>query len=237
MIFISNQMRNVYFKELSSLYPDVSDSNWNTIYLGSIKKYPDKFSTLSQDGVIRIVSCSSVVKVKRIHLIIETLNKWNGDIPIKWTHIGGGPLLDEMKEKANSLLSNKSNVSFEFLGAFTNDEVQKYYTEHDIDLFLNVSFIEGLPVSIMESISYGIPVIATNVGGTSEIVNTKTGFLLNRDFKANELLDLINEYITMSISEKKELREECLSVWKNDFNAETNSNRIYDVIQNDVTRS
>ena len=42
-----------------------------------------------------------------------------------------------------------------------------------IDLFINTSSSEGVPVSIMEALSVGIPIIATDVGGTKEIV-TKT---------------------------------------------------------------
>lgn len=37
---------------------------------------------------------------------------------------------------------------------------------------------EGIPVSIMEAMSFGIPVIARNVGGMSEIVNEENGLLL-----------------------------------------------------------
>ena len=44
-----------------------------------------------------------------------------------------------------------------------------------VDLFLTVSANEGIPVSIMEAQSFGIPVIATDVGGISEIVNNVNG--------------------------------------------------------------
>lgn len=40
---------------------------------------------------------------------------------------------------------------------------------------------EGIPVSIMEAMSFGIPVIARNVGGMSEIVNEENGLLLEND--------------------------------------------------------
>ena len=49
---------------------------------------------------------------------------------------------------------------------------------NDFDLFVNMSLSEGIPVSIMEAISFGIPIIATNVGGNAEIVNDETGVLI-----------------------------------------------------------
>ena len=45
-----------------------------------------------------------------------------------------------------------------------------YYKNNIIDIFINLSASEGIPVSIMDAISFGIPCIATNVGGTGEIV-------------------------------------------------------------------
>ena len=237
MIFISKKMRKIYLDELKAVYPNLSDEKWNTIYLGSVKKYSSQLSSPSNDGVIRLVSCSSVVKVKRIHLIVKSLEKWNGDSTIIWTHIGGGPLLDEIKEEAKALLIDKTNVRFNFVGSLSNEDVQKYYVDNCIDLFVNVSSIEGLPVSIMEAISYGIPVIATNVGGTSEIVNDKTGYLLKKDFEVDEFVDLINRFNSIPISERLNLRKQCFDVWKETFNAETNSSRIFDYIQNDVIRS
>ena len=56
-----------------------------------------------------------------------------------------------------------------------------------IDIFINVSSSEGLPVAIMEAISFDIPIIATNVGGTSEIVTPETGILIAPD-SAPELI-------------------------------------------------
>jgi colanic acid/amylovoran biosynthesis glycosyltransferase len=56
-------------------------------------------------------------------------------------------------------------------------QVIDYYTTNHIALFLSLSSREGLPVSLMEAISCGIPLLATTVGGVSEVVNENTGRL------------------------------------------------------------
>lgn len=61
----------------------------------------------------------------------------------------------------------------------SHDQVMNYYKEHHFDVFINMSTNEGVPVSIMEAASFGIPIIATNVGGTSEIVQPSVGMLLS----------------------------------------------------------
>ena len=75
-----------------------------------------------------------------------------------------------------------------------------------IDALINVSESEGLPFSMMEAISFGIPVIGTNVGGVKEIINTDTGILLEKDFEVKTLSSLIDNLrenqITSSESRK-----------------------------------
>jgi glycosyltransferase involved in cell wall biosynthesis len=63
----------------------------------------------------------------------------------------------------------------------------RYYSINTVDLFINVSSSEGVPVSIMEAMSFGIPVIATAVGGTPEIVSEKTGWLIEPGISRQEL--------------------------------------------------
>lgn len=163
---------------------------------------------------IRIVSCSYVVPVKRLHLIVETLK--HIPHPVKWTHIGGGPLLTDIQELATSL---PSNVECVFKGDVNQTDLYKIYDHEAFHYFINVSESEGIPVSIMEAMSVGIPVIATNVGGTSEIVdNEVNGFLISKDFSPVELATLIQNNITIGIK----LRKNAINTWKNKFSAKTN---------------
>ena len=54
-----------------------------------------------------------------------------------------------------------------------------YYLTTPVDMLVNASEFEGLPVSMMEALSYNIPIIGTDVGGVNEIVTEDTGLLLN----------------------------------------------------------
>ncbi|NMC40567.1 MAG: glycosyltransferase, partial [Bacteroidales bacterium] len=61
--------------------------------------------------------------------------------------------------------------------------------------FINVSSSEGVPVSVMEALSFGIPVIATDAGGTSEIVNNTNGRLIPVDFDPKDLAAIIENLV------------------------------------------
>lgn len=137
-----------------------------------------------------VVSCSYMVQVKRIPLLIEALNKLN--IPVKWTHLGTGPMYNTILNQSKQL---PDSVQTELLGEKSNQEVLAYYASTPIDLFINVSESEGVPVSIMEALSFGIPVIATNAGGTGEIVDEQVGALLSVDVTSFELAKALELFI------------------------------------------
>jgi len=143
----------------------------------------------SNDDVLRIMSCSFVYQPKRVHLIAEALMYLN--IPVIWTHVGDGEMMDILKEKVSKL---PSNIKVELQGIIPTEQLMDFYFSRQIDLFINVSSSEGVPLSIMEALSCGIPVFATDVGGTSDVVDDSVGKLLNEDFEPKELANYLLAY-------------------------------------------
>lgn len=145
----------------------------------------------SSDGKLRIVSCSSVYPLKRVPMILEALKRIDF-CDVEWTHIGGGCDFSSLEELAAEATTENPRLKINLTGQMSHQSVIDYYRTHKVDLFINMSTNEGIPVTIMEAISFGIPAIATNVGGTSEIVNPKTGHLLNANPSLSEIVDAID---------------------------------------------
>jgi glycosyltransferase involved in cell wall biosynthesis len=156
-----------------------------------------------------------------VHLIAEALAILkNRQIEnIHWTCIGDGP----EKERIVTLLDN-NNVrnQVEMKGRISNKEVIEFYKSSYCDLFINVSTSEGLPVSIMEAQSFGIPVIATDVGGTREIVSNSCGTLLSQKITSGELATIIEGYCSLSEDTLQEYRRNARTNWENLFDAGNN---------------
>jgi len=97
------------------------------------------------------------------------------------------------------------NVEYRFLDYIPNVDVINFYKKNPIDVFINVSQSEGLPLSIMEAQACGIPVIASSVGGNKEIINEKVGILLNVDPTPEEIANAIIDFMKNPelIKEKK----------------------------------
>ena len=103
------------------------------------------------------------------------------------------------------------------------------YKEKEYHLFINVSSLEGIPVSIMEAISFGIPCIATDVGGNREIVfNGVNGTLVGKDITPNELYKAIESYILMDEERYLRYRKDARRIWTEYFDAARNYSSFVD---------
>lgn len=193
--------------------------------LGTINK--DDISKSSSTGNISIVSVSNIIDVKRVYLIAESvieLASSNTDFNVIWNHFGDGAqrlFVEKILEKVNIV-----NLKYKFHGMVSNSKIFNFYRNENIDLFINLSLSEGVPVSIMEAISFGIPILATNVGGVSEIVNNTTGILLEGE--------LSKERVSASIIKMKRMnydRSKIINFWNDNYNAEINYNSFSDIIK------
>jgi N-acetyl sugar amidotransferase len=177
-----------------------------------------------------IVSCSSIIPLKRIHLIIEILTLID-NFPIKWIHFGSGELENEISTLAKIKLGNHQNVDFEFKGFVDNDEIHEFYKTNPIDLFINVSEYEGIPISLMEAMSNSIPCVGTDVGGVSEIINEKNGYLIDVDFKPSEVKKIIENYYNLHPTSKGQIRQNAFETWKTKYDGNKNTLRLIQEIE------
>lgn len=103
--------------------------------------------------------------------------------------IGG----NDQEERLNKLLANPIFTSkVQFVGWVTYPHKSKHFL--GCDVFILPSYFEGLPVSILEAMSFGKPVIATDVGGIPSVVKEGfNGWLFNAGFfdQLNPILEEI----------------------------------------------
>lgn len=213
IFFISENGFN-YFQQITNC----PTSKISISYLGINLPVTEAKYKLNSTKVI--VSCSFILGIKRIELIIESIAKIK-ILPIKWIHIGDGPLKSELQKLAVQKLTG-TGVEFAFLGNLAHSEVLNFYEQNQVDLFLNVSTSEGIPVSIMEAMSFGIPSIATNVGGTAELVNDSNGLLIGVNEVEDKLALQIVRLLTLDEDKMLELRDNAMQTINNKFNAQKN---------------
>lgn len=212
---------------LKSTNPEFEEK-FQTKYLGT---QPLDFRCEVKEGTFHLVSVSALRPVKRVGLILEAVERLTSQgIDVKWTHFGDGEELSKLTKKAQPLIQ-KGRVDFK--GFVKNKEVLEWYRENNPDVFINVSRSEGVPVSIMEASSVGIPVIATDVGGTREgVISGFNGILLDADLTAQDLADALEIFIGLPHSERTELSENACQLWQERFNAQQNYTAFADFLFN-----
>lgn len=131
------------------------------------------FIPVSDNQPLVLVSCAFMRPVKRIDLLPWVLSEVTR--PVIWHHFGGGPCEELVRENAARL---GSHITIQLHGNTAHDDIINFYKHNVVHAFLNLSLSEGRPVSIMEALSFGIPIIATDAGGNRELVNEETGRLL-----------------------------------------------------------
>ena len=104
-------------------------------------------------------------KRKGIYDLLDALAFSVKNIPELYLRIGGNGDIQLAKAYAHEL---DLDPYVEFLGWVGNTE--KNQLLRDADIFILPSYNEGLPVSIIEAMSWGIPVISTKVGGIPELL-------------------------------------------------------------------
>ena len=227
------QLENVYkvysvskhgAQYLTKLYPFFSQK-FKYSYLGTIPHNHINPFNESTDQFI-IVSCGSVQKRKRITSFPEVLSH----LPekYKWIHFGSGPDMNLLKE----LVEKKGlGKRVELFGHVENEQFLSYLKTNSVSLFLSLSSNEGLPYTMIEAISFGIPLMATDVGGCSEICNDSTGIIIEKNFESEQVA---NEILKFKKSPKNSLafRNEVRNYWNENFNAEKNYRTFYKELSN-----
>ena len=182
-----------------------------------------------KDYDLYVISVSYVTQIKRIDLIIDALALID-DIRIKWVHFGNGKMLTHIKKYAETKLNKKTNIYYEFYGYIENNDLMSFYRNEYVDSIINCSDNEGIPVSLMEAMSFGIIPIARKVGGNGELViNNETGILLPEFVHPENLKEAILKvyYMKKEVDPFLMMKKRTSDYISSDYNSEANYRKFY----------
>jgi glycosyltransferase involved in cell wall biosynthesis len=184
---------------------------------------PGGLAHRSADGAVRVLSCSAVSAVKRVDRILAALRRlaaMRAPQRIIWTHLGDGEESMALRAHVAHVTPSLPNLEVHLPGLLPWQGVLEHYRKHPVDVFVNTSSSEGMPVAIMEALSHGVPVVAPAVGGVSEIVSQQTGRLMSEHPAPDEIAQALAEVVDSDQPER--LRSACRALWATRFDARTN---------------
>lgn len=177
----------------------------------------------------QLLSCSDLIPLKRVERIIDGLAEVE-KIKIHWTHIGGGSEAQKIQAYAAQRLACKENIRYSFAGRMEHHQVLQYYETNQVDCFITTSSTEGVPVSIMEAMSYGIPVIGTEVGGIPEMIQGN-GILLSKDPSAQAVGDALTTVCSMNEQETDTFKGKSYELWKETYEIQAAVGKLIDILE------
>ena len=184
IICVSDSDRNLALK-----YKIVSKEKVITIHNGveiSINQFTPLDTKLSnganqrKSAFIKIVFVGRLAQPKDPLLLLESFNSLSFELKDRTqiSIIGEGP---KRKELEKFIKENKLGEKIRLLGSISREEVFEILKKSDI--FVLISNWEGFPYTIIEAMSCGLAIIASNVGGIKEAVDESCGILIKRGDK------------------------------------------------------
>ncbi|MFA6547726.1 MAG: glycosyltransferase family 4 protein [Candidatus Magasanikbacteria bacterium] len=182
-----------FVKDLALKYHIAKEDKFDVVYNGV---ETDCQLVNKTDDKIKIVFVGRLALPKQPLMLLQTIKNLpdNLKINLEVSIVGTGPLKTELE---NFIKNNQMN-EVKMLGSLTRENVLRVLCQSDI--FVLLSQWEGLPLSVLEAMSVGLPVIASDVGGLNEIINSKNGFLI----KNSERLPVVLE----DLIKNKDLRKQ-----------------------------
>jgi len=174
-------------------------------------RIPDNYKIITFTG--RLIYAKGVQDLIDSFFSIKNLG-----MPIKLIIVGDGPYRSNLEKFS----SNDKDILF--LGL--RDDIVDILSITDV--LVNPSYSEGLPTSILEASSIGVPVIATDVGGTKEIFIDEMGFLI----RPNDKNALLKAMISILKSEDSQLNRDIRrNHVKNNFDWKQIANKFLNILK------
>lgn len=149
--------------------------------------------TDSSDDKVYITTMGVLSQRKGTYDLIEVGAKLKGKIDSKYKFVlAGDGEIDKVKKKINDLGLDDLFI----IPGWVSDEekIEEIYRKSII--YVLPSYNEGMPMSILEAMSYGLPVISTDVGSISSVVEKENGFVIKPgdiEALADAIVSLLND--------------------------------------------
>ncbi len=173
-------------------------------------------------GNLSVISICRFVEQKNIKDILKIALKLPN---LTFCIIGDGPLWDEI----NFLIKKNNLNNVNLLGE--KKDIFRYLYESDI--YLSTSLYEGLPISILEAMSIGLPIVASNViGNCDTIENGKSGFLYKLNDTSNAVYYL--QKLAKNFALRRKIGSAALKRQRNFFSKNSMISKYIDLYKNQI---
>lgn len=160
--------------------------------------FPKQFNNRTEEKIY-ITTMGVLSKRKGTYDLIEVASKIKGKVDSKYKFlIAGDGEIEKVKNKIKKLNLEDMFV----IPGWVSDQEKIDEIYYKSVIYVLPSYNEGMPMSILEAMSYGLPIISTNIGSIPSVVNEENGIII----KPGDI-EALTQNIIHLLSNKKELDE------------------------------
>lgn len=191
--------------------------------------FPKDKSEEFEDKKIYITTMGILSERKGTFDLIRAASKLKGKVSSKYKFlVAGNGAIDRVKEELN-----KQNLNEMFIiPGWISDQnkIERIYKKSVI--YVLPSYNEGMPMSVLEAMSYGLPIISTKVGSIPSVIKNENGILIepgNVDALSKSIIELLNDRDRRQLMEQENLKK--IEKYYNIYTSVNQLVKIYNSIQ------
>jgi glycosyltransferase involved in cell wall biosynthesis len=170
-----------------------------------------------------LVCAARLVETKGLDILIRAVSKvLRQGVSCKCIILGAGPLKQRLQQKVNS----EGVWDHVFFEGFQQD-VRPYLQAGSA--FVLTSYLEGLPISVLEAMACGLPCIVTNVGGSPEAVEDQVSGLVIPPGSVEAATDAIL-YLATNPNRRREMARKTRETVRKSFDIDVRMRELVDVL-------
>lgn len=191
----------------------------NTI---EIQNYNLETKTFATPKLLWVRSFSTIYNPKMAIRVLAELKKDYPDASLCMVGPDKENLVNDCK-----LFAQKLNVDVRFTGKLTKDEWIEL--SKDFNIFINTTHFDNTPISVIEAMALGIPIVSTNVGGIPYLLQHKQNAMLVDDDDSKAMKLAIEELLNNTVLRENVIKNARITV--EDFDWEIVRNKWFDILK------
>lgn len=182
--------------EIQKLVPDI---NSEIISMGvNVEKFGRQYfvpNYFGQGDKKVVLFVGRLVEIKGVQYLIEAMKNIDAILVI----VGDGPLKKELEQRAEKINQQEYFDKIKFIGTKTHDELKTIYASADVFALPSVTAKdggqEGLGLVMLEAMASGLPVVASNSGGISQVIHSRINGILVEEGKSEQIVEAVNKLL------------------------------------------
>nr|HMT30485.1 glycosyltransferase family 4 protein [Bacteroidia bacterium] len=182
----------------------------NVVVLPNAVNVPDAIPRKFDNSPLKFLFVGRFAFNKGIDILAQAVKELNAEgyeNKLEFNLVGKGPLFDEYVKEYNF-------PNLHFLGFASDPQLIELYKSNDV--FVLPTLFEGMPTVVLEAMAYGMPIIVTDTGATTEMVDATNGYIIEKK-DVQSLKNAILNYLRLDAEKRRMMSETSYSKVKHNF--------------------